>query len=172
MACGGDRQSYSRGAQDEPGHPERLRRGRASPTPTGCTQSHPERPQWQEMPQEVDRDTHSRRGRAHGLHRGTGSAHATGGGAGCLRTLTRSQPRQTRHRPRQEAQGTEHPPTAHHANRGRTEATESQERSEEGGRYLLNKEDTQQSRRRSEKIFEKIEKGVDMWGHMCYIGHR
>ena len=62
------------------------------------------------------------------------------------------------HRMRQAAQGAEHPPTAHHAHRGRTEATESQERGDGRGRYLLNKEDPQQGRRRPEKNFEKIEK--------------
>ena len=37
-------QSNARGVR---GCTERLRRGRASPTPTGCTQSHPERPRGQ-----------------------------------------------------------------------------------------------------------------------------
>ena len=57
-----DTQRHSRGAQDEPGQPERLRQGRASPMPTGCTQSHPERPQGQGSPQgwtETPAATHS-----------------------------------------------------------------------------------------------------------------
>lgn len=45
-------------------------------------------------------DTHSHRGRSHALQRGTGAAHAVGGGAGHPATLTPSQPNQTRHRPR------------------------------------------------------------------------
>lgn len=49
---------------------------------------------------------------------------------GCPLTLTRSQPRQTRHRPRQAAQGAEHPPTAHHAHRERTDGPQSAERGE------------------------------------------
>ena len=40
-----DTQRHGRGAEDAAGGTEGLRRGRASPTPTGCTQSHPERPQ-------------------------------------------------------------------------------------------------------------------------------
>ena len=63
---------------------------RASPTPTGCTQSHPERPQWhrcrrggQRHPQPPGTISHPPQGRR--------AAHAAGGGAGLPshpRTLT------------------------------------------------------------------------------------
>lgn len=85
---------------------EGLRRGRASPTPTGCTQSHPERPQGQGSPQgwtETPADTQhtlttstgaqERRtlpevvrgypGHPHATHSPSDAPRATTGGTGC-----------------------------------------------------------------------------------------
>ena len=44
-------QRHGRGAEDATVGTEAVRRGRDAPTPTGCTQSHQGRPQWQGAPQ-------------------------------------------------------------------------------------------------------------------------
>lgn len=80
-----------------------ARGGRASPTLTGCARG-PQNAQDRHTLPEVVR--------------------------GYPLTFTRSQPHQTRHRPRQAAQGAEYPPIAHHAHRGRTDASQSAERGE------------------------------------------
>lgn len=105
-------QRHSRGAQDEPGQQERLRRGRASPTPTGCTQSRQERPQGQGSPQGWPETPTATQ---HTLTTSTGAQerHTLPEVVrGYPLTLSRSQTHQTRHRPRQTVQGHSYPPTA------------------------------------------------------------
>lgn len=123
-------QRHSRGAEDATGGTEAVRRGRDAPTPTGCTRSRPERPQAQQMPQGW---TEAPTVTGYTLTASTGAQERhtlPEVGRGYPLTLSRSQPRQTRHRPRQAAQGAEHPPIAHRAHRWRAEATQSEERGE------------------------------------------
>ena len=125
-----DSQRHGRGAEDEWRGTEAVRRGRDAPTPTRCIQSHPERQQWHRChrggqrhpppPGTLSRPPQGRRGR-HTLPEVV---------RGYPLNLTSSQPRQTRHRPRQAARGAEHPPIAHRAHRGRADAPQSAERGE------------------------------------------
>lgn len=117
--CGGDQQRHGRGAGDAAGGAEAVRRGRDAPTPTGCTQSQPERPQGQEMPQWWT-ETPTANGDALTPSTGAQVRHTLPEVVrGCPLTLTRSQPRQTRHMARQAAHGAEHSPIAHHAPQSR-----------------------------------------------------
>lgn len=123
-------QRHSRGAQDEPGQPEVIRSGRASPTPTGCARGHPERPQGQGSPQRWA-ETPTAAGDALTPSTGAQGRHTLPKVVrGYPLTITRSQPHQTRHRPRQTAQSAEHPPATHRAHRGRTDAPQSAKRGE------------------------------------------
>lgn len=129
-------QRHGRGAEDATGGAEAVRRGRASPTPTVCAQSHAERPQGQGSPQgwtetptvtqhtlTTSTGAQERRtlpevvqgypGHPHALHSPSGAPQATQGGRssavvaqGMTHRQSHAEGTQSRHRPRQEARGT------------------------------------------------------------------
>ena len=141
MECGHGWQWQSRGrASIARGAAEGQRRDRGARRWSGGAEHHPRR---QDAPR-ATQSAHSGRDRRRGVQRhpqprSTRSRPPQGrrSGARCRRwcgatldTLTPCTAPQTLHGPRQAAQGAEHPPAAHRAHRGRTDAPQSAKRGE------------------------------------------